>query len=337
MFAESAGGGRPKMKVTLHEVAARADVSIATVSRALNGLPVSEKNLARVREAVAELGYVANEAARALRSDRSMTMGIIFSDLRNNLGIDLLDALSDTLEEAGYSLLIATAKGEARRFDTLMLRFLERRVDALFLIRPPGALESLTRYEAAKVPVMGMFGPGPGAPAIPNISPAMTEGARELAEHLKGLGHERVALVGAERGNAALGGIGEVLRGQGLAVDAFDTPPGAGMAETLKAVVAAPARPSVILTRDPPVRGLMAAAMGLGMAFPSDISLVSLNEIGADSHHRRHGITSLTVDPHKMGKAAGATMLAWLAGSPPSERIRIQTAGLHVRGSTGPA
>ena len=119
MFAESAGGGRPKMKVTLHEVAARADVSIATVSRALNGLPVSEKNLARVREAVAELGYVANEAARALRSDRSMTMGIIFSDLRNNLGIDLLDALSDTLEEAGYSLLIATAKGEARRFDTL--------------------------------------------------------------------------------------------------------------------------------------------------------------------------------------------------------------------------
>src|SRR5580698_4212384 len=72
------------MKVTLHQVAARAGVSIATASRALNGLAVSAPAQNRVRQAVAELGYVANEAARSLRSDRTLTMGLIFFDLRNN-------------------------------------------------------------------------------------------------------------------------------------------------------------------------------------------------------------------------------------------------------------
>ncbi|HLY81006.1 MAG TPA: LacI family DNA-binding transcriptional regulator, partial [Caulobacteraceae bacterium] len=71
------------MKVTLHEVAARAEVSIATASRALNGLAVSKASLARVEKAVRELGYVPNQAARALRAERTMTMGLIFSDLRN--------------------------------------------------------------------------------------------------------------------------------------------------------------------------------------------------------------------------------------------------------------
>ena len=56
------------MKVTLHEVAARAGVSIATVSRALNGLAVSKANRTRVEAAARELGYVPNEAARTLRS-----------------------------------------------------------------------------------------------------------------------------------------------------------------------------------------------------------------------------------------------------------------------------
>ena len=85
------------MKVTLYEVAARAGVSIATVSRALNGLPVSAVNGARVREAVEALGYVANEAARALRSDRTQTMGLIFFDLRNTLGIELVDAIGESI------------------------------------------------------------------------------------------------------------------------------------------------------------------------------------------------------------------------------------------------
>src|SRR5580658_3469549 len=145
------------MKVTLHEVAARAEVSIATVSRALNGLPVSEASLERVKQAALELGYVVNEAARSLRAERTMTMGLIFSDLSNTLGIDLLDALSEAIERAGYSLIISTARGDEARYDVLMRRFLERRVDGLFCVRPRGGGESLAAYQASGIPVIAVF------------------------------------------------------------------------------------------------------------------------------------------------------------------------------------
>ena len=91
-----------ELRATLHDVAAHAHVSIATVSRALNGLPVSQDSHERVLKAAAELGYVANEAARALRRDRSHTMGLIFFQLRSTLGIELLDSLSESIEDAGY-------------------------------------------------------------------------------------------------------------------------------------------------------------------------------------------------------------------------------------------
>jgi len=120
-------------------------------------------------------------------------------------------------------------------------------------------------------------------------------------------------------------------------VQPFETPAGAGMSETVRAVLADADKPSVIVAPDPAVRGVIAACALLGVRIPEDLGVVSFNEIASDGHHRRHGITAVTVDPHRMGKAAGAAMLAWLAGSRPSDRGRIQTATLHVRGTTAAA
>ena len=143
-------------RVTLHHVAARAGVSIATVSRALNGLPVAPENQQRVEQAAAELGYVPNEAARSLRSDRTLTLGLIFFQLGPNRGVDLLDELGATVEQGGYSLLISTARGDPNNYSVLMRRFLERRVDGLFCSAParrPGP--------GAALPGRQRAGPGP--------------------------------------------------------------------------------------------------------------------------------------------------------------------------------
>ena len=325
------------MTVTLHEVAARAEVSIATVSRAVNGLPVSQKSLARVREAIAELGYVANEAARALRSDKSQTMGIIFSDLRNTLGIDLLDGLSDAIEEAGYSLLIATARGDAQRFDLLMHRFLERRVDALFCIRPPGKGESLPRYAAAKTPVMVLFGGGGAFAALPNLSPSFSEPAKTAGEYLRALGHQQLAVLQPPRRSVGLGAIADALKAQAFQVETVEMAEGAGAAQIVASLMARPGRPTVLLASDPTVRGVLSACAAIGVSVPGDISVLSLNDITTDSHHRRHGVSSITVDPHRMGRACGAAMLAWLAGSRPAARTLVQTATFQPRGTTGAA
>jgi LacI family transcriptional regulator len=121
-----------KGPATLHDVAARAGVSVATASRALARTDVGDrnKNHSRVLKAAAELGYVANEAARSLRNVKTMTVGVVFNQLHDPLSTELLDALASTLEEHGYSLFVATAQGVEERFDNLVLRFLERRVDA---------------------------------------------------------------------------------------------------------------------------------------------------------------------------------------------------------------
>ena len=325
------------MKVTLHEVAARADVSIATVSRAINGLPVSEKNLARVREAIAELGYVANEAARALRSEKSHTIGVIFSDLRNMMGIDLLDGLGDTVEEAGYSLVIATARNDAQRYDLLMRRFLERRVDALFCIRPPGKSDSLAGYATAKSPVMAIFGASGVFGALPNMSPSLAGPTTALAEHLRALGHERIAVVQARTGLAGLDAVTEGLSAQGFLVETADIPEGVGAAEIVGELMARPARPTVILAPDPTVRGVMAACATLGVEVPRDMSVVTLNDTVSDIHHRKHGVSSITIDPQRMGRACGAAMLAWLAGSRPADRTWVENAVYSPRATMGPS
>lgn len=325
------------MKVTLHHVAARADVSIATVSRALNGLAVSKASLARVERAARELGYVPNEAARSLRAEHTMTMGLIFSDLRNRLGIDLLDALSEAIEEAGYSLLISTARGDAGRYEVLMRRFLERRVDALFCIRPRGRGGALAAYRAAGIPMIAMFGGGGGFADLPAIYPTFTEPAAALADHLRSLGHRRAAVLRAEPRAPAVDAIADGLKAQGFVVDLIETPETEGMNGALAALLSLTPRPTAVIATDPHSRGMIAACAAAAVSVPGDLSLVSISEVGAEGYHRRHGVSAVVIDPQRMGRASAAAMLAWLAGARPVDRVKVQAAQFVARASTGPA
>jgi LacI family transcriptional regulator len=324
------------MKVTLHEVARRAGVSIATASRALNGLAVSAPAQARVRQAVADLGYVANEAARSLRSERTMTMGLVFYDLRNTLGIQLIDALSEAIEAAGYSLLIASARADAARYDQLLHRFLERRVDAVFCISPRGEGETVARYDHAGTPLIALFNAGPAFASLPCLTPSFTEAGSALADHLAGLGHRRVAIVSDRGRSPPLAAIAEALKAAGVEVDAHEPGEAAGMSEVLTALLHRPDPPTAVIALDPQARGLLAAAENALIPVPQHLSIVSVSEIGAE-RRRRGGLSSLVVDPHRMGRAAAASMLAWLGGARPAERTRVQAGTFEPRASTGPA
>jgi DNA-binding LacI/PurR family transcriptional regulator len=120
-------------------------------------------------------------------------------------------------------------------------------------------------------------------------------------------------------------------------VDAIEQSETEGMSDILAALRAKKTRPTAIIAPDPHVRGLIAACAAAGVRVPEDMSIVSISEIGADGYHRKHAISAVTVDPHRMGKAAGAAMLAWLAGSPPADKVRVQAASFIERGTTGPA
>jgi DNA-binding LacI/PurR family transcriptional regulator len=131
--------------------------------------------------------------------------------------------------------------------------------------------------------------------------------------------------------------VAEALKAQGFQVETLEMAEGAGAADIVRSLMAKPGRPTVLLASDPTVRGVLSACVAIGVSVPGDISVLSLNDITSDSHHRRHGISSITVDPHRMGRACGAAMLAWLAGSRPAARTLVQSATFHIRATTGAA
>ncbi len=273
------------MKPTLYDVAARAGVSIATASRALNGLVVSPANGQRVREAALVLGYVANEAARALRSERTHTMGLIFFDLNNMLGIELIDAIGAEVEAGGYSLLIASARGDEQRYDLLARRFLERRVDGLFCIDARGQGAALAGYAAAKAPVITLFAAAQPYRDIPRIRPSFDEPAAALAGHLSGLGHRHVALVDGD--SPPFAAIEDALAGSGVAVHRVAPGEADGMRQVLAAILAISPRPTAVVAREAHARGLLAAVGGAELSVPRDLSVVAVTQVSVDRRRRR--------------------------------------------------
>jgi LacI family transcriptional regulator len=259
------------MKATLHDVAAHARVSIATVSRALNGLPVSEPNLARVQRAAAELGYVVNQAARGLRSDRTLTIGLIFPRLRAHAGLELLDALAGAVEDRGYTLLVATALGDGARYDLLMRRFLERRVDALVCVHPSGDGETLERYRAADVPVLALFS-RPGAfRRVPLVAPSLAGAAERVAKRLAALGHTRVALVLREERTGPILAVCSALKKVGVAIQRHA--PGSDPRAIASALATRPDAATAVVAYYRDAVQLLGACRELRLAVPEQLSI----------------------------------------------------------------
>lgn len=324
------------MPATLHDVAAKADLSIATVSRAINGLAVSPRARLRVEAAIAELGYVANEAARTLRNERSNTIGVVFQNLRNTLGLELVDTIGAAIEDQGFVLLIASARGDAERYDLLMRRFLERRVDGLFCISPRGASRALAGYAKAGIPVVTLFESRDDFTGLPLLSPSFREGAQALAGHLRNLRHQRVALL-ARSASPAMDAITAALRAEGLTTDARRVAQGQGLRDVLATIIMTPDRATTVITELSLSADLAETCAAMGVDVPRQLSLIGVGESATRPRDERSGLTTLTIRPEFLGRAAGESLLAWLNdGTPPPSR-RVSAAAYEPRRTTAMA
>src|ERR1700734_1121924 len=118
--------------VNIHDVAKRARVSIATVSRVVNRIATVDEELAkRVWKAVDEVGYVPNSQARALVSGRSHLLGLIVSEITNPFFPELVQEFENLAVAQGYEVSIGTTNYEAARTEALIRRMLQRSVDGV--------------------------------------------------------------------------------------------------------------------------------------------------------------------------------------------------------------
>jgi LacI family transcriptional regulator len=199
--------------VTIKDVAREANVSVATVSRVLNGSgPVSEKTEHRIREIAGRLRYVPHGGARSLITSRTDTLGILLPDLYGEFFSEVIRGMDETAQRNGFHLIISRSHATRHGIETAM-RAMRGRVDGVVAMSPDLDGESLLNLPST-LPVVLLCSVSPGN-ELDSLTIDNCRGAREMVRHLISLGHRRIAIIkGAPRNYDAA----ERLRGYRLAL-----------------------------------------------------------------------------------------------------------------------
>jgi LacI family transcriptional regulator, galactose operon repressor len=181
--------------VSIRDVAERAGVSIATVSRAVNRIPCVNPELARrVWKAIEEVGYLPNTQARALVSGRSQMLGLIVSEITNPFFPELVQEFENIAVADGYEVLIGSTNYEPARTESLIRRMLQRNVDGV-AIMTFGIEEELVQKLVEREFPLVFVDAGPDLPNIRVLKVDYAEGIRQGVQHLAALGHRHIAFV----------------------------------------------------------------------------------------------------------------------------------------------
>ncbi|SDS16811.1 transcriptional regulator, LacI family [Nocardioides scoriae] len=188
---------RAPERATMHDVARRAEVSIKTVSRVVNGEPgVSEALATRVRTAVQELGYRHNLAASNLRrGQRTASIGVLVDDLGNAFCSEVLRAIEDRARGRGIVLLASSTDEDVDRERELIDGLLSRRIDGMIVMPTGRDQRHLTVEHADGVPVVTVDR-RPADPGIDGVVVDNAGGARTAVAHLLAHGHRRIGILG---------------------------------------------------------------------------------------------------------------------------------------------
>lgn len=215
--------------VSIKDVAARAGVSIGTVSNVLNRpSSVSEPNRNKVLEAIHALGYVRNESARQLRVGRSRFIALVVLDLANPFFSELARGAEETAEAGGHTLLLCSSAQDVERERRHLEVLRQQRVAGIALSPVDTSEERLAELRALGVPLVLVDRDDPDG-TTRSVSVDDVEGGRLATAHLLASGHRRIAVVGGPRGFPQ---VDQRFEGARRAVAAAGLPP-----ETLVEIV----------------------------------------------------------------------------------------------------
>jgi LacI family transcriptional regulator len=279
---------RRRAAVSIRDVAKRARVSIATVSRAVNRISSVDPELAkRVWKAVDEVGYVPNTQARALVSGRSRILGLIVSEITNPFFPELVQEFENLAVAQGYEVMIGSTNYDPVRTESLIRRMLQRGVDGV-AIMTFGIEEELVKKLVEREFPLVFVDAGPELPNIRVLKVDYAEGIREAVQHLAALGHRTVAFIaGPLRMRSAIArrdAFRKSMREVGLTVPASHIIEGdhtmeGGMA-AIERLAALPELPTAILcSNDMTAIGVLHGLYETTHRVPKDISVVGFDDI----------------------------------------------------------
>jgi LacI family transcriptional regulator len=274
--------------LSIHEVAKRAKVSIATVSRTINGVPTVAPQLSRrVWKVIEELGYYPNTQARALVSGRSRIFGLIVSEITNPFFPEIVQGFEDMAVQHNYEVLLTSTVHDSKRMAHAVRRMIERRVEGVAIVTFGMEEALLENLKSRNVPLV-FIDVGPSLSRISNIRIDYLHGIRQAVQHLAALRHQRIAFIsgpltlksaGARKRafTQAMGEIGLPVRPEYL-IEGNHTME-SGIA-AMKKLLALPERPTALLcSNDMTAIGAMRESYDEGVVIPDDLSVVGFDDI----------------------------------------------------------
>ena len=272
----------------IREIAKRAKVSTATVSRAINRVPTVNPNLAkRVWKIIEELDYYPNTQARALVSGKTRIFGLIVSEITNPFFPEIVQSFEDIAVQHNYEILLTSTIHDPKRMEISVRRMIERRVEGVAVLTF-GMEESLLEgLRFRKVPLV-FVDVAPRSPRMSNIRINYLQGIRQAVQHLAALRHTRIAfvtgplelrsaLVRKEAFEESMREIGLTVAPQ-LVVECDHTMEG-GMKALIKLAALRPRPTAILCSNDMTAIGVMREAYDYGLSIPEELSVVGFDDI----------------------------------------------------------
>jgi LacI family transcriptional regulator len=300
--------------VTIHDVAARAGVSVATVSRVLNGKEVvREETLRQVLDAAKALSYVPNVAARSLSNRRSQTIGIVLPDVHGEFFSEVIRGVDVAARAARYHILVSGSHSDLGEV-LEVLETMRGRVDGLIVMAPDAALASLHESLPSGLPLVLLNSTADGRDAITIDNYG---GAQAMMRHLAGLGHERIAFIKGPAQNAdareRLRGFRDAMHGLGVPATrslelAGDFTEESGHRAARKILKLEPRPTAIFAANDSMAVGALAALAEAGLEVPREMSVTGFDDIPI-ARYVAPPLTTIRVDIADLGRRAFGLLL----------------------------
>jgi LacI family transcriptional regulator len=323
---------------TIADVAARAGVSLATVSRVMNGNPSVDPALAeKVRAAAQALNYSASPLARSLVLGKTNTVAVVVPDLANPTFHGVLRGLSRAAARDGYHILIADS-AESVTEERILAVEMRRRCDGIVLCAPRMAEADLRPLLTELKPVV-LVNRDAGSSNTPTVAADYQRGLRELLDLLYGYGHRSLVYLAGPPQSASnarrLAAVREFLDDHpDTAIQAL--PCGVNFVDGHDAAerVLASSTTGVLAFNDLVAMGLMSALSERGVSVPGHISVVGFDDIPF-ARYMTPPLTTASVPVPELGEQAWNRMWDLLNDRPPGDAILFRPR-IESRGSTGP-
>ncbi|MBB4266143.1 LacI family DNA-binding transcriptional regulator [Roseospira visakhapatnamensis] len=329
---------------TIKDVARAADVSVTTVSHVINGTrTVAPETAARVHDAVTRLAYAPSGVARALKANRTLTIGMMVTNSTNPFFAEVIQGVESACSDRGYSLMLCNSADDPLRQHDCLATLRMKRIDALVVMTRNMNPKAPAAFATAGVPTLALD--AEATPGIATVADDSHAGGLMAGRFLTERGFRRIACVtgpaGHPRAACRMAGFTAALTTAALTIDPALVMPGdLTVASGRRAMGALLAQPrsawpdAVFCFNDMSAMGALCAANEVGLSVPGDVSVMGYDDIELAAY-MTPPLTTIRQDTRGLGTVAATTLIDHLDGVADLPPVIKTTPRLVERRSVG--